>query len=52
MKTLIDNTALNRINKAIKNTDATTPIRVIEVLALFQFSEHIMFSENIEVSSF
>lgn len=52
MKTLIDNTALHRIYMAIEGEDATKPVRQIDAIGLFHIAEHILFSEEIEVSYF
>ena len=52
MITLIDNTALHRVFTVLNPHQSSAPIRKIDVMALFHFAEHILFSTRIEVSGF
>jgi hypothetical protein len=52
MITLIDNTSLHRIFTAIAPHKPSAALRDIDVLALFHFAEHILFSERMELCAF
>jgi hypothetical protein len=52
MKAFIDNTCLHRISKLLHSENTSEAILGIDALALFQFAEHILFSEAIEVNAF
>lgn len=52
MITLIDNTSLHRVFTAINPRKGSSAIRDIDVMALFHFAEHILFSERMELSAF
>lgn len=52
MKALIDNTCLHRLSKVLHSENTSATILGIDALALFQFAEHILFTESIELNAF
>jgi hypothetical protein len=52
MKALIDNTCLHRVAKVLHSKNTSAAILGIDALALFQFAEHILFTESIELNAF
>jgi hypothetical protein len=52
VKALIDNTCLHRVSKVLHSENISAAIRGIDAMALFQFAEHILFTESMEVNAF
>jgi hypothetical protein len=52
MNAFVDNTGIHRVFTLIRPQGRAKPIRKVDALALLQLAEHLLFSEEIRVSTF